>query len=174
MSAHRAVAEEPWQGWGASGAAWAAYGEHLGRVAELVPALVYRYVMDRLSLAAAHVGGATEVLRSEAFGVALECRDDLLESGVVLDVLALCQVPGGYLPRPYREVAGGPPAGDELRTDSSDLADELVRYDLRHGTSVTGALPSALGDGCQDCERDAVRAYLRREWFAAERGRSAG
>ncbi|WP_331748233.1 hypothetical protein [Streptomyces sp. NBC_00648] len=174
MSAHRASAEEPWQGWGPSGAARAAYGEGLGRVAELIPALVYRYAMDRASLTVAHASGLPEAVRSEAFGVALECRDDLLESGVVLDVLALCQVPGGYLPRPYREVPGGPPAGDELRTDSSDLADELVRYDHRYGTSVTGALPSALGDGCQDAERDAVRAYLRREWFAAEHGRSAG
>ncbi|GGN45061.1 hypothetical protein GCM10012285_28360 [Streptomyces kronopolitis] len=101
--------------------------------------------------------------------MALECRDDLLETAAVLDALALCHGPGSYLPRPYQEVAGQSPAqGVELRTDASDMADQAVRHDRRHGTSTTGDLPPALEAGCTDAQRDAVRAYVRREWLAAQ------
>ncbi|MFF0228440.1 hypothetical protein, partial [Streptomyces sp. NPDC004629] len=44
---------------------------------------------------------------------ALEYRDELLETAVVLDVLALCHPPGGYLPRPY---VGSPAARTKRRS----------------------------------------------------------
>ncbi|MFB7014048.1 MULTISPECIES: hypothetical protein [unclassified Streptomyces] len=98
-----------------------------------------------------------------------ECRDDLLETAAVLDALALCHGPGSYLPRPYQEDSRSPVLRDtELRTDASDVADQLVRYDQQHGTSTTGDIPSALENGCIDAERDAVRAYARREWITSQ------
>ncbi|HET6354615.1 hypothetical protein [Streptomyces sp.] len=60
------------------------------------------------------------------------------------------------------------PAGVELRTDASDVAEQLVRHDQRHGPSTTGDVPSALENGCTDAERDAVRAYARREWIDSQ------
>ncbi|MGP3991610.1 hypothetical protein [Streptomyces sp. 3N207] len=77
-------------------------------------------------------------------------RSDLLETAVVLDLLALCHPPGGYLPRPYQEEPGGPDKADELRTDASDAASGLALHDLQHGTSVTGDIPPALKDGCTE------------------------
>ncbi|MET8827296.1 hypothetical protein ABZX40_15070 [Streptomyces sp. NPDC004610] len=86
--------------------------------------------------------------------------------------LALCHGHGGYLPRPYYEDSHSPvPKDVELRTDASDIADELVSHDHRHGTSTTGDIPPALEDGCTDAERDAVRAYARREWITAQEKR---
>ncbi|WP_148589942.1 hypothetical protein [Streptomyces sp. WAC01526] len=169
MSTHRSSAAEPWPGWAPSRAAQAAYGEHLGRIAELIPTLLYMYITDRHGLAAAHGARRQDLVDSQVHRVALECRDDLLETAAVLDALALCHVPGSYLPRPYQEVAGQSPApGVQLRTDASDVADQAVRHDRSHGTSKTGDIPPALQDGCTDAERDAVRAYVRREWLATE------
>ncbi|MFI0155878.1 hypothetical protein [Streptomyces lydicus] len=169
MSTHRSSAAEPWPGWTPSRAAQAAYGEHLVRIAELIPALLYMYVTDRRGLAAAHDDGQQGLVGSLVRSVALECRDDLLETAAVLDALALCHGPGSYLPRPYQEVTGQPPApGVELRTDASDVASEVVRHDRKQGTSKTGHLPPALEDGCTDTQRDAVRAYVRREWLASQ------
>ena len=47
-------------------------------------------------------------------------------------------------------------------------ADELVCRDHEHGTSITGDIPPALKEGCTDAERDAVRAYARREWITIQ------
>ncbi|WP_210594310.1 hypothetical protein [Streptomyces sp. GESEQ-35] len=99
---------------------------------------------------------------------AMECRDDLLETAVVVDALALCRPPGGRLPLPYQEEPGGPDEADELRTDASSVASHLAEHDLRHGTSRTGDIPPPLREGCTESERDAVREYARREWRARE------
>lgn len=168
MNSYRASAAEPWPGWVTNRAAQAAYGEHLVRIAHLIPALLYRQVLDRQILANAHERGDQQRLLTEVSVQAMECRDDLLETAVVLDVLALGPPPGGYLPRPYLEETGGPDKADELRTDASDVASELALHDLNHGTSRTGNIPPALRDGCTDAERDALRAYARREWRARE------
>ncbi|MGW3275184.1 hypothetical protein ACWDFH_27500 [Streptomyces kronopolitis] len=169
MSTHRSSAAEPWPGWTTNRAAQAAYGEHLVRIGQLIPTLLYMYATDRQGLAAAHDAGRQDLVDVHVKSVALECRDDLLETAAVLDALALCHGPGSYLPRPYQEVAGQSPApGVELRTDASDMADQAVRHDRRHGTSKTGDLPPALEAGCTDAQRDAVRAYARREWLAAQ------
>ncbi|MGH4036014.1 hypothetical protein ACQB60_44765 [Actinomycetota bacterium Odt1-20B] len=97
-------------------------------------------------------------------------RDDLLQTAVALDVLALCYPPGPYLPRPAIDTAEGFPWSMELRSDASDVAELLVRHDLRHNTSSTGTIPTPLEDGCSDRERDAVRAYVRAEWHASQHG----
>lgn len=54
ISAHRASPDELWPGWATSRAAQAAYGKHLVRIGQLIPALLYGHVMDRQHLAAAH------------------------------------------------------------------------------------------------------------------------
>lgn len=54
----------------------------------------------------------------------------------------------------------------ELRTDASDVTDQVVRHDRRHGTSKTGDVPPGLEEGCTDAQWEAVRAYVRREWLA--------
>ncbi|RSS15381.1 hypothetical protein EF914_29555 [Streptomyces sp. WAC05458] len=168
MIPHRATAAEPWPGWVTSRAAQGAYGEHLVRVCELIPALLYGQVMDRKDLAVAHEQGDRDQVLSAVGLQAMEYRDELLETAVVLDVLALCHPPGGYLPRPYIEEPSGPDKADELRTDASAVASDLASYDLRHGMSRTGDIPPALQDGCTESERDALRAYARREWRARE------
>ncbi|MGP3991637.1 hypothetical protein [Streptomyces sp. 3N207] len=125
--------------------------------------------MERQVLADAHARKDQDWVLEEAGIQAMECRDELLETAVVLDVLALCHRPGGYLPRPCEGAsAGGFDKAVELRTDASDVADGVVLHDLRHGTSRTGTIPSPLRDGCTEAERDAVRAYARREWQARE------
>ncbi|MCX4598373.1 hypothetical protein OG819_55545 [Streptomyces sp. NBC_01549] len=168
MIPHRASAVEPWPGWVTSRAAQAVYGEHLVRIGQLIPALLYSQVMDRRDLAAAHERGDRDRVLADVGLQAMECRDDLLETAVVLDVLALCRPPGGYLPLPYQEEPGGPDEADELRTDASSVASDLAEHDLRNGTSLTGDIPPPLQDGCTEAERDAVRAYARREWRARE------
>ncbi|MGW2331686.1 hypothetical protein ACWC5C_38880 [Streptomyces sp. NPDC001700] len=165
MSAHRASPGEPWPGWATSRAAQAAYGKHLVRIGELVPALLYMHAMERQRLTAANSAGQQQLINAEVSGLALECRDDLLETAAVLDALALCHGHGSYLPRPYQEDDRDPPRDVQLRTDASDVADELVCHDHQHGTSTTGDIPPALKDGCTDAERDAVRAYARKEWI---------
>ncbi|GGP46811.1 hypothetical protein [Streptomyces abikoensis] len=128
------------------------------------------YISDRDRLAAAYVAGRRDLVNHQAHSMALERRDDLLETGVVLDALALCHEQGAYLPRPYQEISRQlPEPGVELRTDVSDVADQLVRHDHCHGTSLTGNIPPGLEEGCTDTERDAVRAYLRREWLATRK-----
>ncbi|MER5228055.1 hypothetical protein [Streptomyces flaveus] len=47
MIPHRVSPVEPWPGWVTSRAAQAVYGEHLVRIGELIPALLYRGIMDR-------------------------------------------------------------------------------------------------------------------------------
>ncbi|MEU1377975.1 hypothetical protein ABZ442_30625 [Streptomyces triculaminicus] len=169
MSAHRASPGEPWPGWSTSRLAQAAYGNHLTRIGELLPALLYTHVMDRQHLAAAHTSGSQDLINSQVSSLAIECRDDLLEAAAVLDALALCHGHGSYLPRPYQEDSSNPvPRDVELRTDASDVAGELAAHDLQHGTSTTGDIPAALKNGCTDAERDAVRAYARREWIASQ------
>ncbi|TRO55506.1 hypothetical protein [Streptomyces sp. IB201691-2A2] len=172
MSAHRASPAQPWPGWSTSRAAQAAYGKHLVRIGELIPALLYMHVMDRRDLAAAHTARRQDSIDTQVRGLALECRDDLLQTAAVLDAIALCHGHGSYLPRPYTdESLDRAPAGVELRTDASDLASELVRHDHEHGTSTTDGIPSALGEDCTDADRDAVRAYARREWIASQERR---
>ncbi|MER8087839.1 hypothetical protein ACIO6T_37205 [Streptomyces sp. NPDC087532] len=53
----------------------------------------------------------------------------------------------------------------ELRTDASDVADQLVCHDQQYGTSTTSNMPGPLENGCTEGERDAARAYARREWI---------
>ncbi|MEU0214848.1 hypothetical protein ABZ281_06835 [Streptomyces sp. NPDC006265] len=169
MSAHRASPDEPWPGWSTSRAAQAAYGKHLVRIGELIPVLLYSSAMERRQLAASHTAGDRDHVDFQVSSLARECRDDLLEIAAVLDALALCHGHGSYLPRPYQEDSRNPvPKAVELRTDASDVAGELASHDHRHGTSVTGDIPPALENGCTDAERDAVRAYARREWITAQ------
>ncbi len=168
MSAHRASPDEPWPGWSTSRAAQAAYGKHLVRIGELIPVLLYSNIMDRQRLAVVHAAGRQDLVDFQVNDQARECRDDLLETAAVLDALALCHGHGSYLPRPYQEDSNPVPKDVELRTDASDVAGELASHDHRHGTSVTGDIPPALENGCTDAERDAVRAYARREWITAQ------
>jgi hypothetical protein len=169
MGAHRASAAQPWPGWSTSRAAQAAYGKHLVRIGELIPALLYMHVLDRRDLAAAHTARRQDFIDTQVGGLALECRDDLLQTAAVLDAIALCHGHGSYLPRPYTdESLDRAPWGVELRTDASDLASDLVRHDHEHGTSTTGDIPPALDEDCTDADRDAVRAYARREWIASQ------
>ncbi|WP_157875714.1 MULTISPECIES: hypothetical protein [unclassified Streptomyces] len=55
----------------------------------------------------------------------------------------------------------------ELRTDASDVADQVVHHDHQHETSTTGDIPARLENACTDSQRDAVRAYARREWITS-------
>ncbi|WP_432190368.1 hypothetical protein [Streptomyces sp. Tue6028] len=168
MSAHRTSPGEPWPGWSTSRAAQAAYGKHLVRIGELIPALLYSSVMDRQHLAAAHTARRQDLIDSQVSSQALVCRDDLLETAAVLDALALCHGHGSYLPS-YQEDSRNPvPRDVELRTDASDVASDLVHHDHQYGTSITGDIPSALGYDCTDAERDAVRTYARREWIISQ------
>ncbi|UXY33244.1 hypothetical protein [Streptomyces sp. HUAS TT20] len=168
MIPHRASPAEPWPGWVTSRAAQAVYGEHLVRISELIPALLYGHIMDRKDLAVAHEQGNQDRVLSAVRLQAMEYRDELLETAVVLDVLALCHPPGGYLPWPYKEEPDGPDEADEVRTDASSVASHLAEHDLRHGTSRTGDIPPPLKEGCTEAQRDAVREYARREWRARE------
>lgn len=168
MIPHRPSPVEPWPGWVTSRAAQAVYGEHLVRISELIPALLYGHIMDRKDLAVAHEQGDQDRVLSAVGLQAMEYRDELLETAVVLDVLALCHPPGGYLPLPYKEEPGGPEEGDELRTDASSVASHLAEHDLRHGTSRSGDIPPPLREGCTEAQRDTVREYARREWRARE------
>ncbi|MGW1334630.1 hypothetical protein ACWD7B_10175 [Streptomyces rubiginosohelvolus] len=158
-----------WPGWVAGRAAQAVYGEHLVRIGQLIPAVLYAHVMDRQGITAAYNAGRQDVVDAQVAGLAMECREDLLEAAVVLDALALCQGHGGgYLPRPYQETSTPVPSDVELRTDASNVAGELARHDHQHGTSTTGDIPDPLEDGCTDNDRDAVRAYARREWITQQ------
>ncbi|MEU6357010.1 hypothetical protein ABZ896_48230 [Streptomyces sp. NPDC047072] len=168
MSAHRASPDEPWPGWSTSRAAQAAYGKHLVRIGELIPVLLYSNIMDRQHLATVHAAGRQDLVDFQVSDLTRECRDDLLETAAVLDALALCHGHGSYLPRPYQEDSNPVPKAVELRTDASDVAGELASHDHQHGTSTTGDIPPALENGCTDAERDAVRAYARREWITAQ------
>ncbi|MFK0294376.1 hypothetical protein ACIQU6_28430 [Streptomyces sp. NPDC090442] len=47
MGAHRASPSLPWPGWSTSRAAQAAYGNHLVRIGELIPAQLYVHVHER-------------------------------------------------------------------------------------------------------------------------------
>ncbi|MFE3385445.1 hypothetical protein [Streptomyces anulatus] len=89
------------------------------------------------------------------------------DSSVVLGALALCHGHGSYLPRPYQETSTSARPDVELRTDASDVADQVVHHDHQHATSTTGDLPAGLENGCTDSQRDAVRAYARREWITS-------
>ncbi|MFF3733389.1 hypothetical protein ACFYXM_24500 [Streptomyces sp. NPDC002476] len=165
MGTHRPSPDEPWPGWATSRAAQAAYGKHLVRIGQLIPAVLYTHVMDRQGITAAHNAGRQDLVDVQVRSLALECRDDLLETAAVLDVLALCHGHGSYLPRPYQETGHPVPLDVELRTDASNVADQLVRHDQQYGTSTTSNIPAPLENGCTDSERDAVRAYARREWI---------
>ncbi|MEU5492300.1 hypothetical protein AB0G98_31805 [Streptomyces sp. NPDC020196] len=54
MSTYWPSPGEPWPGWTTNRAAQALYGEHLVRIGELTPAVLYMHVMDRQGLSAAH------------------------------------------------------------------------------------------------------------------------
>ncbi|MFI7237656.1 hypothetical protein [Streptomyces cyaneofuscatus] len=94
---------EPWPGWTTSRAAQAAYGKHLIRIGQLIPAVLYAHVMDRQSLAAAHTAGRQDLVDAQVRSLTFECRDDPLEAAAVLDALTLCHGHGSCLPRPYQE-----------------------------------------------------------------------
>ncbi|MFH9371164.1 hypothetical protein ACH4K8_36500 [Streptomyces anulatus] len=49
--------------------------------------------------------------------------------------------------RPYQETSTPVPTDVELRTDASDVADQLVHHDQQHATSTTGNIPGGLEDG---------------------------
>lgn len=89
MSAHGASPAQPWPGWSTSRAAQAAYGKHLVRIGELIPARLYLNALDRRDLATAHTAGRQDAIDSQAAGIALDCRDDLLTTAAVLDAIAL-------------------------------------------------------------------------------------
>ncbi|MFK0022713.1 hypothetical protein [Streptomyces sp. NPDC090798] len=76
-------------------AAQAVHGEDLVRIGRLIPALLYSQAMDRRDLAAAHERGDRDRVPAEVGLQVMGCRDDLPETAVVLDVLALCRPPGG-------------------------------------------------------------------------------
>ncbi|MEU7638895.1 MULTISPECIES: hypothetical protein [unclassified Streptomyces] len=168
MSAHRASPGEPWPGWSTNRAVQAAYGKHLVRIGELVTALLYVHIQERRDLVAAHSTRCQDLVDFQVSSLALEYRDDLLETAAVLDALALCHGHGSYLPRPYQEDSNPVPRDVELRTDASDVASLLVAYDLQNGTGTTGGVPAVLEEGCTEAERDAVRAYARGEWIVSQ------
>ncbi|MEV7659499.1 hypothetical protein AB0O39_35705 [Streptomyces anulatus] len=130
--------------------------------------MLYAHVMDRQGLAGAHNAGRQDVVDAQVASLAMEYRDDLLEAAVVLDALALCHGHGSYLPHPYQETSTPVPTDVELRTDASDVAGELARHERQYGTNMTGDVPAPLEDGCTDSDRDAVRAYARREWITRQ------
>ncbi|MYT82453.1 hypothetical protein YW3DRAFT_05846 [Streptomyces sp. MnatMP-M77] len=168
MSTQQPSPDEPLPGWTAIEAAQAVYGKHLAHVVHLIPVVLYVYVMDRQGIAAAHNAGRQDVIDAQAASIAMERRDDLLQAAVVLDALALFHGHGSYLPRPCPESCIPAPRDVELRTDASDVAGELARHDQQYGTSATGAIPAPLEDGCTDSDREAVRAYARREWITRQ------
>ncbi|MEV7952108.1 hypothetical protein AB0O74_34730 [Streptomyces rubiginosohelvolus] len=169
MTDHLSPPAEPWPGWVTSRAAQAVYGKHLKRIGQLIPDVLYAHVMDRQGITAAHNAGRQDIVDDHVASLAMECRNDLLEAAVVLDTLALCHGHNGsYLPRPYQETSTPVPTDVELRTDASNVAGELARHDQQHGTSTTGDIPAPLEDGCTDNDRDAVRAYARREWITQQ------
>jgi hypothetical protein len=98
------------------------------------------------------------------FDVQLEQREDLMETAVAIDLIALCQGPGPYLPRPYQD---GPDVSSaaELRHDAVTLADHLVRYDHQHDGGRTRTLPPSLPAQPDAQAQEDVRAYARREWL---------
>ncbi|MFE2760428.1 hypothetical protein [Streptomyces halstedii] len=113
--------------------------------------------MARQGTTAAYGVRRQGVVDTEIAGIAMECRDDLLEAAVALDALALCHGHGSSLRRPCQETSTPVPRDVELRTDASDVAGELAGHDRQYGTSVTGGIPAPLEEGCTDCDRDAVR-----------------
>lgn len=78
------------------------------------------YITDRRGLAAAHGAGQQDLVDSLVRSVALECREDLLETAAVLDALALCHGQGS--PPPPAALPGGGRTttgpGVGLRTDA--------------------------------------------------------
>ncbi|WP_189152107.1 hypothetical protein [Streptomyces lacrimifluminis] len=76
-------------GWSTSRTAQAAYGKHLVRIGELIPARLYSNAMARRHLAAARTARRQDLVYSQMSSLALERRDDLLETAAVLDTLAL-------------------------------------------------------------------------------------
>ncbi|MYQ55320.1 MULTISPECIES: hypothetical protein [unclassified Streptomyces] len=107
--------------------------------------------MARQGITAAYGVRRQGVVDAEIAGIAMECRDDLLEAAVVLDALALCHGHG------CQETNTPVPRDVELRTDASDVAGELARHDRQYGTGMTGGIPAPLEEGCTDCDQDAVR-----------------
>ncbi|MFE7314140.1 hypothetical protein ACFU7T_13720 [Streptomyces sp. NPDC057555] len=78
------------------------------------------------------------------------------------------QEEAGRLRDHIARLTSGWPSPSELRTDASGVADDLVRHDHRHDSSLIRNVPSVLEDGCTEAERDAVRAYVREEWIASQ------
>ncbi|MER6719912.1 hypothetical protein [Streptomyces halstedii] len=119
--------------------------------------------MARQGITAAYGVRRQGVVDTEIAGIAMECRDDLLEAAVVLeaavalDALALCHGHGSSLRRPCQQTSTPVPRDVELRTDASDVAGELARHERQYGNSMTGGIPAPLEEGCTDCDRDTVR-----------------
>ncbi|WP_411078383.1 hypothetical protein [Streptomyces sp. cmx-10-25] len=157
--------------WNASQEAVNAYGKHLPDI-RFVASLLFYYQVGREDLAE-RVAREKDTARPEANLLALEARDDLLETGAVLDALALSCTPGPYLPgeEPYDDAPEPQDSAVELRTDAAMLAERLVAHDRAHGGGTTSRPPRPRTDGDRDAERDAARAYLRREWIAAREAR---
>jgi hypothetical protein len=82
-------------GWSTSRAAQAAHGKHLVRIGELIPALLCMHVADRRDLAAAHTARRQDFIDTQVGGLALECRDDLLQTAAVLDAISGLVTPAG-------------------------------------------------------------------------------
>ncbi|MER7311751.1 MULTISPECIES: hypothetical protein [Streptomyces] len=61
--------------------------------------------MARQGVTAAYGVRRQGVVDTEIAGIAMECRNDLLEAAVVLDALALCHGHGSSLPRPCQETS---------------------------------------------------------------------
>jgi hypothetical protein len=143
-----------------------AYGEDLPHLTKLITRLLHRFPLENLALARARKDGD---LRLQADMMSLEVRDDLLETGAVLDAVALSCPPGSCLPDPCQEGSPNPrpeppPRADELRSDAGAIAEALLAYDREHGTNTT-PIPDPVHD--RDVSREQARAYLRREWRAS-------
>ncbi|MFB7171627.1 hypothetical protein ACFCYM_12490 [Streptomyces sp. NPDC056254] len=160
--------------WNASQAAIDAYGKHLPDI-RFIASLLAGYQSDREALTERLTHGQDAVL-SEVHLLAMEARDELLETGAVLDALALSCTPGPYLPgeEPYDDVPEPVDSAVELRTDAAMLAERLVAHDRIHGGGKTSRPPQPRTDGDRDAERDSARAYLRREWIATREVRFGG
>ncbi|MFF9432063.1 hypothetical protein [Streptomyces sp. NPDC014746] len=153
--------------WNASQAAIDAYGKHLPDI-RFIASLLAGYQSDREALTERLTHGQ-DAVRSEVHLLAME-------TGAVLDALALSCTPGPYLPgeEPYDDVPEPVDSAVELRTDAAMLAERLVAHDRIHGGGKTSRPPQPRTDGDRDAERDSARAYLRREWIAAREVRLGG
>ncbi|MFD0036957.1 hypothetical protein ACWFRT_10275 [Streptomyces anulatus] len=79
-----------------------------------------------------------------------------------------------YLKVLEQDISGGPGAKRSVEVLSRRMYEAIAPVVARRtspspiGSSRTGNIPGGLEDGCTDSDRDAVRAYARREWITRQ------